>query len=176
MKRNIVLTGFMGTGKTSTGKNLSQKLGRSFIDLDHYIEEKYQMKIPDMFSRFGEEYFRTREKEIVDEVSSKHGIIIATGGGTVKDPWNIARLRENGIIVCLTSNIETISTRTEHRGDRPVLDREEKSNRDRIIAIERLLQERKKFYDQCDVTVDTSDKSPMQVVEEICRYLKARGV
>lgn len=172
MKRNIVLTGFMGTGKTSTGKNLAQKLGRSFIDLDHFIEEKYQMKIPEMFSRHGEEYFREREREVVAEVSQRRGIVIATGGGTVKDPRNIEKLRENGIIVCLTSDVRTISTRTDHHGSRPVLDRE----KDRLAAIEKLLNEREKFYEDCDVTVDTSDKSPMQVVEEICAYLKARGV
>ena len=172
MKRNIVLTGFMGTGKTSTGKNLSQKLGRHFIDLDHFIEEKYQMKIPEMFSKYGGEFFREKEREVVDEISNRRGIIIATGGGTVKDPRNVEKLRENGIIVCLTSDVRTISTRTDHRGSRPVLDRE----KDRLAAIEKLLEERQIFYDQCDITVDTSNKSPMQVVDEICAYLKARGV
>lgn len=172
--KNIVLIGFMGTGKTSTGRVLAQKLGAAFLDLDQEIEREAGMAIPDMFAQKGEAYFRAREHEMVERVAGRRNAVISTGGGTVKDPRNVAALRENGVIVCLQADVETILERTASKGERPVLDKEDQGNR--RMAIEKLIEERRELYRQADFSVDTSKLSPLQVVEEILHYLKARGV
>ena len=84
--KNVVLIGFMGTGKTSIGRLLAARLGCAFHDLDRKIEEQHGMSIPAMFAQHGEPYFRAREKEAVYAAASRSNAVIATGGGTVKDP------------------------------------------------------------------------------------------
>ena len=172
MKNNVVLIGFMGTGKTSIGKLLAVKLGCAFVDLDHKIEADNKMSIPEIFKKYGENHFRELEKQAVKEVSERRGIVIATGGGTVKDVENIKMLKENGIIICLTADIDEILYRTEHKGDRPVLDSRDKAHGDRRAAIEKLIEERKEFYDQADYKIDTTNWSPLQIIEDINQYLK----
>ncbi|MBR2216318.1 MAG: shikimate kinase [Selenomonadaceae bacterium] len=173
---NVVLIGFMGTGKTSTGRMLATKLGAAFFDLDQRIEEKYAMSIPEMFQQYGEAYFRQREREMVQEVAGRRNAVISTGGGTVIDPRNIELLRQGGILICLTADVEVILARTGNRGQRPVLDANDRGEEEgRREAIKKLLKERRKFYAVADYTVDTTDKSPLLVVDDIIRHLKARG-
>ena len=172
MKGNVILIGFMGTGKTSIGKILATKLGCVFVDLDHKIEADNNMSIPDIFKKFGEAHFRALEKQAVKEVTERHGIVIATGGGTIKDPENLKLLKESGLVICLTATVDEILFRTENKGDRPVLDKKDEDQGDRRAAIEKLLEERRQFYDQADYKVDTTDWSPMQIIDDICQYLK----
>ena len=172
MKSNIVLIGFMGTGKTSIGKILATKFGCAFVDLDHKIEADNKMSIPKIFKKYGEDHFRKLEKEAVKEVTQRRGIVIATGGGTIKDPENLRLLKESGVVICLTASVDEILFRTEQEGNRPVLDKKDKDQGDRRAAIEKLLEERKEFYDQADYKVDTTDWSPMQIVEDIFQYVK----
>ena len=169
LKGNIILTGFMGTGKTSLGKLLANKLGRGFVDLDQKIEQDFGMKIPEIFSKHGEKFFRELEKEAVKKISTQKNLVIATGGGTVKDQENIQLLKSSGVIICLTTEPEEIFSRTERRGERPVLDN---SGEERLETIKKLLAERKKFYDQADYTVDTTDWSPLQIMKDICDHFK----
>ena len=171
MKKNIILIGFMGTGKTSIGKLLASKLGCAFIDLDHKIEADSKMTIPEIFKQYGEAQFRKMEKQAVKEVTERRGIVIATGGGTIKDAENMRLLKSSGIVICLTASVDEILFRTETKGDRPVLDANDKAQGDRCAAIEKLLEERRVFYDQADYKVDTTDWSPMQIIEDICKYV-----
>jgi len=97
--KNVVLIGFMGTGKTSVGRLLAARLGCAFHDLDKKIEAQCGMTIPAMFEQHGEPYFRAREKEAVRDAAGRTNLVIATGGGTVKDAENVALLRQNGILV-----------------------------------------------------------------------------
>lgn len=172
--KNIVLIGFMGTGKTSTGKILATKLGCAFMDLDQKIEAEHQMSIPEMFRQHGENFFRQCERQMVEKVSARRNTVISTGGGTVKDPENTKLLKSQGIMVCLTASVEAILERTGKRGKRPVLDGKDEG--DRRKAIEDLLEERRSVYAQADCTVDTTDKSPLQVVDDIIRQLRVRGI
>ena len=169
MKSNLVLTGFMGTGKTSLGKLLAEKLGRGFVDIDQKIEQDSGMTIPQIFEKYGEKYFRELEKNAVKEVAARKNLVIATGGGTVKDEENIRLLKESGVMVCLTTEPEEIFRRTERRGERPVLDA---GDEDRLNTIKKLLAERQKFYAQADYTVDTTDWSPLQIMNDICKHFK----
>lgn len=170
MKGNLILIGFMGTGKTSLGKLLAMKLGRGFIDLDQKIERDTGMGIPKIFEVHGEQYFRELEKNAVREVCNKKNLVIATGGGTVKDPENLRLLKNSGLVVCLTCEPEEIYNRTERRGERPVLDG---GGNERLETIKKLLAEREKFYRQADYTVDTTDWSPLQIVNDICEHFKS---
>ncbi len=172
MAKNVILTGFMGTGKTSTGKRLASRLGFAFLDLDQYIEEQEGRSIPEIFAGQGEAYFRAAEKKAAAQAAARSNTVIATGGGTVKDPENVACLRRNGVIVCLTADVDTIVARTSRRGQRPVLD---KSGDDRRQAVQELLESRRQMYEQADYTVDTSQRSPMEIAEEICGMLKREG-
>ena len=169
MKGNLILTGFMGTGKTSLGKLLATRLGRGFIDLDQKIEKDAGMTITEIFEQHGEKYFRELEREAVKDVCTKKNLVIATGGGTVKDQRNIELLKNSGVIVCLTCEPEEIFLRTERRGERPVLDG---GGEERLQTIKKLLAERQEFYEQADYTIDTTDWSPLQIMNDICNRFK----
>ena len=142
MKSNLILIGFMGTGKTSLGKLLAEKLGRAFVDIDQKIEQDSKLTIPQIFEIYGEKYFRELEKKAVKEITQRRNLVIATGGGTVKDEENLRLLKSSGVIVCLTTDPEEIFRRTERRGERPMLDNDE----NRLDTIKKLLAERQKFY------------------------------
>lgn len=170
MKGNLILIGFMGTGKTSIGKLLATKLGRGFIDLDQKIERDTGMSIPKIFEVHGEKYFRELEKSAVRETCAKKNLVIATGGGTVKDSENFRLLKNSGVIICLTCEPEEIFNRTVRRGERPILDG---AGDERLATIKKLLAEREKFYSKADYTVDTTDWSPMQIMNDICEHFKS---
>ena len=172
--KNVVLIGFMGTGKTSTGRMLAAKLGCAFIDMDQKIEEEAGISIPEMFAQKGEAYFREKERQLVTYLAGRRNAVISTGGGTVKDPENMRQFRKTGVVICLTASVDAVLERTSHRGSRPVLDQADHGNRRQ--AVEQLMEERRDLYRQADHTVDTSELSPLQVVEVIQRYLKSRGV
>ena len=169
MKDNVILTGFMGTGKTSLGKMLATKLGRPFVDIDKKIEDEAHLSIPKIFERFGEEHFRELERAAVKELSSRRGLVISTGGGTIKDEENLRLLKNSGVMICLTTEPEEIFNRTARRGERPVLDG---GGDERLATIKKLLAERKQFYERADYTVDTTEWSPIQIVDVICKYLR----
>ncbi len=169
--KHVVLIGFMGTGKTSCGRMLATRLGYGLVDLDKYIETQEGMSVPEIFAAQGEPYFRAKEREAVREVVRRKAVVIATGGGTVKDEESFRLLKERGVLVCLTADIDTILERTARRGERPMLDRQE----DRRKAVEELLESRREIYARADFTVDTSRRSPMQVADEIIDFLRVGG-
>lgn len=170
---NVVLIGFMGTGKSSIGKMLAVRLGCAFLDLDHHIERQEGKTVFEIFEDEGEAHFRSLEQRVVREIAVRKNLVLATGGGTVQDEGNRRILRDWGVTVCLTAKAEVIFARTSRRGERPILDRLEEG--DRQQAILSLLESREGVYAEADYFVDTSDLSPLQVVEEILRYLRRGG-
>jgi 3-dehydroquinate synthase len=159
----IVLAGFMGTGKTSVGRELSRKLGYPFIDTDVLIEEREAMPISLIFKHKGEEYFREVEALTVAEVSRMSDVVIATGGGVIKDSQNVANLRRRGVIFCLTADSEIILKRIMlEDGTRPLLDVEEP-----LGEIKKLLSEREEFYKQADIFVKTDFITPDEAADEM---------
>ena len=110
-KRNIILCGFMGCGKSTVGALLAKKTGMSFIDLDAYIEKKEKMTISRIFADKGEEYFRELERQAVKELSEKNGMVIAAGGGTLTFQENVDVFRKTGRIILLDLPVEAISER-----------------------------------------------------------------
>ena len=158
--RNIVLIGFMGTGKSTVGKRLAQSLAWDFVDTDCEIGEVTSMSVTDIFRRHGETRFRSEERIVVARLSQQEQIVIATGGGTVLNPHNWDVLAKNGIIICLHASLDVILSRIGHKNDRPLL----KGPKEEI---EKLWSERQVSYARADFTVDTSQKNIDEVVSEI---------
>ncbi len=167
MSKNIVLIGFMGSGKSAVAKKLAQKLKLKFVDLDKAIEEKEQKPITEIFSQKGEGHFRRIEKDMVKEVSAKDAQVIACGGGVALDPENIANLRQQGSLIYLKASPEAIFNRTKGKKHRPLLNVGQPEKK-----IEELLKFREAFYAQADYTVETSNLSVEEVANEIIKILK----
>ena len=168
--KNIVLIGFMGTGKTSTGRLLAHKLGRTFIDTDQKIELENNLTIAEMFSIHGEQYFRRKESETIAKVSRYTCTVIATGGGVVLRPENIACLKTNGVIIALTASLDVILERTSRRNCRPLLNRPDKES-----FVGKMLKERADLYTIADLSIDTSNSTPQQVCDHIIAFLRQGG-
>jgi shikimate kinase len=165
--KNVVLTGFMGTGKTEVGRELARILDLKLIDIDTEIEKAERMSINEIFKRFGEPGFREIEMEMIKKISEKKNIVISTGGGAVLRDENVILLKENGVIICLTASPETIFKRVQYNSDRPLLQAENPFQR-----IRDLLNFRKPFYDKADIIIDTENKTPLQIAEEIIEEIR----
>lgn len=164
---NIVLTGFMGTGKSTVGKKLSEKLNWGFIDTDELIEKKAGMKIKDIFSRFGEDYFRELETNTIIEVSNLDRYIIAVGGGAVLKDINMKYLEKNGVIINLKAKPETIYKRTVNTDERPLLNKPNP-----MEEIKKLLAYREPYYKRCSFVIETDELSIDEVADKIIKELK----
>lgn len=168
--KNIVLMGFMGSGKSSVGRMLTKRLQRPLIDTDQKIEKDYGKKIPEIFAEQGEEGFRKIEQDVIAEVGRMEGVIVSTGGGSVLRKANVDSLRQNGILITLTASPEVIIERVSRKKNRPLLNRP-----DRDEFIRKLMAERKPFYDVADIVIDTSGNELHEVVRKIIGYLLKRG-
>lgn len=171
-KRNIILTGFMGSGKSTTGLGLSYKLQRSLIDTDKVIEKRERKSISEIFAARGENYFRERETELLRELKSEKGErIFSVGGGTPLRTENAELLRELGTVVYLKVSAEAAFERLKGDGGRPLLQGENPRGR-----IRTLLQEREPLYmNAADIVIETDGKKTAQVVEEIAAALEENG-
>jgi len=162
MFKNIILTGFMGVGKTSVGTQLAKDLGFTFVDIDKLIEADQNLTITSIFSKFGEPYFRDVEARIIGQVMMGEGQVVSTGGGAVIQDRNRDAFKKAGFIVCLTASPDVIYERIKHETHRPLL-----QTADPKAKIKELLDSRAKFYAQADVCIDTSEKSVVDVIKAI---------
>jgi shikimate kinase len=167
-RQNIILTGFMATGKSSVGKALAARLGYAFVDLDTLIEGEAGMPISQIFATQGEERFRTMESRMVEQAARRDACVIATGGGAILNPRNLEALKRSGVIIALTAKPEAILERLGTEEDRPMLWGGGKLERIRF-----LLAERAAAYAKADLCVDTTERGVPQVVEHILEALRA---
>jgi shikimate kinase len=162
-KENIVLTGFMGTGKTTVGKLLAEQLGYEFVDTDDLIETRQGRSIPQIFAELGESAFRQMERDLAEELARRGGLVIATGGRLMLDPVNAAALERQGRVFCLVATPQEILARlaadTEH--PRPLLAGPNPGER-----IVELLESRKKGYGRF-LQVKTGSRPPQDIAREI---------
>ncbi len=166
---NIILIGFMGTGKTAIGKRLAQALGKQFIDTDKEIEKVTGMTISQIFNKHGEIRFRSEEKLAIQKACSGNNAVIATGGGSVIYDENIKTMRACGRIICLTARPEVIQARIKRKNNRPLLQRDKS-----IERITELLKEREVHYCKCaEGYFDTSDEEHEEVVGRILDFLRS---
>jgi shikimate kinase len=162
MFKNIILTGFMGTGKTSVGTRLAEDLDYAFVDTDSLIEADQNMSITAIFAKAGEPFFRDVESRIIDLVMQQENQVVSTGGGAVIRDENRKAFKRAGFVICLTARPEVIFDRIRSETHRPLL-----QTPDPLAKIRELLDGRAKFYSQADVTIDTSAKSVDDVIREI---------
>lgn len=160
--KNIVLFGFMGTGKTEVAKAVAADLGKEYISIDDLIEKREGRKISDIFASEGEPYFRKVEKEIVKEVSSLEDKVIDTGGGVVLDEENLKHLSSGGVTICLWASARAIYQRTKDHGHRPLLEVDDPERR-----IKELLVHREPFYRKAEHHIDTTEIDLAGVVEKV---------
>jgi shikimate kinase len=158
----IILTGFMGTGKTAVGREVARRLGRPFVDTDALVEQDAGLAIAEIFAQFGEGHFRTLERAAIARACSVADAVIATGGGAMLDPENQARMKAAGHVICLAADVDTILRRTDENTRRPLLRGE--NARERVSA---LLAERADAYAAADRRVDTSGRSVAEVADAV---------
>lgn len=167
---SIVLTGFMGTGKTSVARRLCDLTGAEFIDTDDIIEKETGMEIKDIFALHGEEYFRDLESEVIKRFKNKKGAVISLGGGAVIRRENIDLLRENNVVFCLSADIdrvfENIGTNTSSR---PLL-----AGKSREEA-KKLLDERRDAYANCDFCISVTDMQKNETADRILEIYMNEG-
>jgi len=169
--RNIVLTGMMGTGKTTVGRYLAERLQIPFYDLDELIEHESGLNIPAIFREQGEPVFRALERAVVSRLGQLQGCIIATGGGTIVDPENLRQLMTNGEIICLTAAPERIVERTKDMEHRPLL-----WHADRLERIREVMRVRAPVYALVGQPIDTTDLSVEEVASRILARVQLRDV
>lgn len=163
--RNIVLTGFMGTGKSTVGKILARRLGRQHMDTDSLIERRHG-PIPRIFEELGEEGFREIERAIARELAHDVGYVISTGGRFMLDAENAALLSDGNRVFCLVAELDVIMDRVmRRRSSRPML-----AGPDPRAVVEKLLKEREAGYAQFEA-VPTDERPASRVVDDIIRRL-----
>ncbi len=167
----IVLTGFMGTGKSVVGRCLAERLGLSFVDLDNIIEEGAGMAIPEIFASEGESGFRRREREVIASLATRRDCVIATGGGAVLDPENVRNLKTGAVIVCLRADPTIILERIGADAHRPLL-----QGPDRLARIRELLEQRASAYAQADFSVEMGKFDLEEIVDRIVRHVRLEPV
>jgi shikimate kinase len=164
--RNVALVGFMGTGKTSVGRLVAERLHFDFLDTDASIEAKAGKTINRIFTEDGETAFRQHECEIVQSLEERRNTVIATGGGLVVNPGCLASLKTHALIVCLWASANTIWDRVRHQTHRPLLLTDDPRSRIRM-----LLAQRDPFYRQADILLNTEWRSPKQLAQIIVNEL-----
>jgi shikimate kinase len=157
----IFLIGFMGSGKTHWGKQLAERLQLTFYDLDEVIVESEKKTIPEIFAEKGEEYFRNREKELLEKLVDEHAsMVVSCGGGTPCFFNNIEFMKKYGTVVWLNTSVNVLLQRLmKERNERPLL--KDISDEDLRHYIMRKLNERRIYYEQADVVIDREDAFTM---------------
>ena len=167
--KNIILVGPMGSGKTTVGRKLSERLKKDFYDSDYEIINRTGVSIDHIFEIEGESGFRERETEILKNLCSMKNIIIATGGGVVLSLENRDLMKVSAIVIYLSSSIDQILRRTSKSKTRPLLER----SKDRRKTISDIIKSREGFYqDVASVTINTNGKKLTEVIEEIVNNIE----
>jgi len=160
--KNIVLIGFMGTGKTTIATQLAHRLGMKYVSTDDLIEKKEKRTINEIFTKSGEGYFRDVESSVIRDISCMDNQVIDAGGGAVIRDENMAYFKSNGVVICLSADEETVMERTKKYKHRPLLNVEDPKRK-----IRDLMAKRAPFYAKADHAFDTGTLTARQVVEEI---------
>jgi shikimate kinase len=156
--RNIVITGFMGTGKSTVGRLVAEKLNRPFLDTDEEISRRKGMTVAEIFKHEGEQNFRHIERRLCRFLAAQTGYVVSTGGGMLVDETNRDVMLASGLVVCLSASPETIASRLkEDPAERPLASGDWRA----------LLEKRRAAYAEIPHQIDTTDKTPQEVAEEV---------
>lgn len=163
---NIVLIGFMGTGKSTVSSYLKKKFGMEVVEMDQIISERQGMNISDIFKTYGEEYFRDLETDLLIEMQSRKNVVISCGGGVPMRERNVVEMKKNGKVVLLTAKPETILERVKNDHRRPLLE----GNKNVEFIAELMEKRREKYEAAADIMIETDGKTK----QEICKELMQR--
>ncbi len=152
----------MGTGKSSVGRLAAEVLQFEFVDTDELIESQCGMSIEEIFNRQGEAAFRQLEQQVVQNLSQRQKTVIATGGGLIANPANLASLKAHALVVCLWASPEIIWERVREQTHRPLL-----QTADPLGKIRELFALRDPLYRQADVLIQTNHRSPKEVAQQV---------
>ncbi len=165
---SVILTGFMGSGKSSVGREVARRLGRPFVDMDDVIEEREGTTVAEIFARRGEAYFRKVEQELWRELAATRGLVIATGGGTLVPVENRNMAEERDWVICLLADVEELAERLPDDGSRPLLEGDHRTQ------ITRLLAERRQAYCSIAIQIQTAGLTVAQIAELIVALVEAQ--
>lgn len=166
VNNNIILVGFMGTGKTTVGRILASRLKKKFVDMDDVLEERAGKAISLIFSEDGEPYFRNMERKLVQELAANSNQVIAAGGGIVLNPDNITDFSRSGRVICLLASENEILRRVSASTVRPLLEQG-----DKLQNIKKIMEQRRPLYESINDRVNTSGFTPEQVADKIMATL-----
>jgi shikimate kinase len=170
--QSIFLVGMMGAGKSTIGRLLANAIGFEFVDADRELEARSGVPIPTIFEVEGEAGFRRRETALLDELSLRNHIVLATGGGAVLDPQSRQRLRERGLVVYLRTSADEVHRRTRRDKSRPLLRTEDPRRR-----IEQLLAERDPLYEEvAHIAVQSAPSNPKKLVQRLVALPQVRAL
>ena len=161
---NLVLVGFMASGKPSVGRRVARRLGYHFLDADQFIEIELGVSISEIFEISGEDYFRDVESKLLERLRPLEHHVFSTGGGVLTSAGNLERLKTLGTVVFLKADPEEILQRLSNDSRRPMV-----KGGDLRETVSTLLDERMPMYLQADVVIETAGKSPNQVAGEVIR-------
>jgi shikimate kinase len=168
--RNLYLVGLMGAGKTTVGRQLARRMGRRFVDSDHEIEARTGVRIPTIFEIEGEAGFRQREAQVIADLASETGLVVATGGGVVLNPENRTLLRQSGWVVYLCVPPAQLYERTRHDQNRPLLQVE-----DPLARLQALYTQRDPLYREvADIIAKSSGGNSYHMVKLIEHEVRSR--
>jgi shikimate kinase len=167
MSQNIILTGFMGTGKTTVGQLVAAELGREFVDMDSLIEQREGRPISQIFAESGEAYFRQLEAGLCRELAAREGQVIATGGGALVAEANLRMMESSGLVICLDCDPATLWQRIGQSEDRPMLAAQDENRFARLAA---LLEQRAPAYARIKHHVNVTLLSPKEAAQRICEF------
>ncbi len=166
---NLVLVGFMGAGKSTIARICSRRLGMTLCDTDHLLEARFQMSITELFTELGEREFRRQECNLIQELSTGSRQVIATGGGVVLNPVNVAALRATGLVVLLHVDTDTIVERVRHQTHRPLL----AGVTDLRAHISDMLEKREPIYrEAAHCTVELRGLTPTESAASVINLFK----
>ncbi|NGP16327.1 MULTISPECIES: shikimate kinase [Devosia] len=160
--RPLVLVGMMGAGKTTVGRRLANRLGRSFIDSDEEIERAAQMTIPEIFEQRGEPEFRAGEMRVIARLLKENDVVLATGGGAFVNPETRALVKAEAVSVWLKADLDVLFERVSRRSNRPLL-----KTADPKGTLEKLIADRYPIYEEADVTVMSRDVPQDNVAADV---------
>ncbi|MCL4301752.1 MAG: shikimate kinase [Anaerolineae bacterium] len=167
MSQNIILTGFMGTGKSTVGRLVAAELGREFVDMDTLIEQREGRPIRQIFAESGEAYFRRLEAGLCRELAQQEGLVIATGGGALVVEVNLRVMESSGLVICLDCDPAVLWQRIGQSEDRPMLAARDETRFARLAA---LLEQRAAAYGRIKHHLDVTHLSPAEAARRICEW------
>lgn len=166
--KNIFLIGYMGTGKSSVASHMAKEYGMEVLEMDAMLVEREGMSISDIFTEYGEEYFRDAETRLLQEICLQENKVISCGGGVVLREKNVEEMRKGDRIVLLSAKPETILERVKDDNSRPLL----QGNKTVAFIGEMMEKRREKYESAADIIIQTDGKQIVDICDEMIRKIK----